>query len=128
MSNCSTQTNNSCDSRVNQQPAFQPRVDIVEIEGDLVLVADVPGADESHTEVSLEKNILTIKGTVPAIDVDGLSLVHREFRSGHFERAFTLTREIDRNGIEATVKDGVLRVRLPKNPDAGQKKITVTTA
>ena len=127
MSNSSTQTIALCGNRASQS-SFQPRVDIVEIEGDLVLIADVPGADESHTEVSLEKNILTIKGTVPAIDVDGLPLVHREFRSGYFERAFTLTREIDRNGIEATVKDGVLRVRLPKNPDVGEKKITVTTA
>lgn len=128
MTNCSTSNNNHCGTDESQQSVFQPRVDIVEVDGDLLLVADIPGADESHTEVSLEKNILTIKGTIPAIDEDGLTLVHREFRAGKFEREFTITREIDRNGIEASVKDGVLRVHLPKDPDAGQKKITVTTA
>ena len=128
MTNCS---NKKCANGTGHEPtqtAFQPRVDIIEVEGDLVLVADIPGADEEHTEVSLEKNILTIKGSIPNIEVEGYTMVHREFRAGEFERAFTLTREIDRDGIEATVKDGVLRVRLPKNTDLGQKKITVTSA
>ena len=128
MTNCSNEKCANGSSHESTQNTFQPRVDILEVDGDLLLVADIPGADEEHTEVSLEKNILTIKGSIPRIDVEGYTMVHREFRTGDFERAFTLTRDIDRAGIEATVKDGVLRVRLPKDSDSGQKKITVTSA
>ena len=126
MSNCSTRCDTSTTSQT--QSTFRPRVDIMEVEGDLMLVADIPGADQDHTEVSLEKNILTIKGDIPAATLDGFNMVHREFRTGSFERSFTVSREIDRDLIEATVKDGVLRVRLPKSEAAGLKKITVTTA
>jgi HSP20 family protein len=129
MTNCSNIKCADDTVRKPAQTAFRPLVDILEVDGDLVLVADIPGADEKHTEVSLEKNILTIKGSIQTVQDDGFKLVHRESRTaGDFERAFTLTREIDRDAIEATVKDGVLRVRLPKSKDAGQKKITVTSA
>lgn len=111
--------------RAAASTVFRPRVDIVEGPDAVLLFADVPGADEGHTDVSLEKNVLTIRASVQPGELEGFTLAAAEYEVGDFERAFTLSDEIDRNGIEAVVSDGVLRVTLPKAKDSSSRKITV---
>ena len=76
-------------------------------------------------DITLEKNVLTINGFVETQQPDNYSLAYAEYDTGQYERSFTLTNEIDRDRIEATVKDGVLRLHLPKIGDAKTKKIAV---
>ena len=111
--------------RARAQAVYAPRVDIIDSKDALHLVADVPGADENDTEISLEKNVLTIRASVRPPNLEGYTAVETEYGIGDFERSFTISNEIDREGIEATVRDGVLRVRLPKAKHAGAQKISV---
>lgn len=104
---------------------YLPQTDIVETEDALILVADVPGVDERGLDITLEKDVLTIQGTVRSVDVSGYQPAYLEYGVGDFERSFKVSDEIDRGGIEATVKDGVLRVKLPKSKEAAGKKIQV---
>jgi HSP20 family molecular chaperone IbpA len=92
----------------------------------LELVAEVPGADESNTELTVENDELTLRARVPeTTNGNGAKLVYAEYGQGNYERTFRLSDGIDRQRIEAKVKDGVLRVRLPKSEHAQTKKITV---
>jgi HSP20 family molecular chaperone IbpA len=114
--------------RTRARKAFVPRADIYETDDELVVVADMPGVDENSVEVTLEKNVLTITGNVDLVQPENFSLAYAEYEEGDYERSFTLSNEIDLNSIEATVKDGVLRLHLPKIGEAKTKKIAVKAA
>jgi HSP20 family protein len=105
--------------------SYSPQVDIVERKEDIVVVADMPGVDEKSVDINLEKNVLSIYGRVSDDAVQNHSPVYAEYGVGDYERVFTLSDEIDREKIEATVKDGVLRIVLPKAEKAKSRKITV---
>ena len=108
-----------------QRTVYRPPVDIIDTASDVVLVADVPGVDEAHLDVTLDKNVLTIKGTVDKPSFEGKTPVRMEYGVGDFERAFTVSDDVSRDGIEATVKDGVLQVKLPKSAQSARRKINV---
>jgi HSP20 family molecular chaperone IbpA len=111
--------------RTRDRPAFVPRADIFETDDEIVVVADMPGVDESTVDITLENNVLTINGYVELEQPEGHSLTYAEYRVGDYQRAFSLSDQIDREGIEATVKDGVLRLHLPKITEARVKKIAI---
>ena len=111
--------------RTRDVRCFIPRADIYEMDDQIVIVADVPGVDEGSLEVTLEKNILTINAYVDALVPEGHALSFAEFEVGDYQRSFRLSNEIDREKIEATVKDGVLRLILPKAGEARARKISV---
>lgn len=104
---------------------YRPLVDVLDSPQKVVLVVDVPGVDENGVDITLEKNMLTIKGTVTPPNFEGHKLTHAEYGVGNYERVFIVSDQIVRDAIEATVKNGVLRVTLPKSEKAGPQKITV---
>jgi HSP20 family molecular chaperone IbpA len=105
---------------------FMPRADIYEIPEAIVLVADMPGVDEKGVDITLEKNVLTISGHVePEKVAENARLAYEEYEVGDYQRVFTLSDEVDREHIEAALKNGVLRVTLPKAGAAKTKKISV---
>jgi HSP20 family molecular chaperone IbpA len=106
-------------------PVFVPRVDIRETEAAVLLVADMPGVDETSVNIDLEGSELTIKGGYLPKAPEGYTATYREYRSGNYERTFTLGDTIDRDGIKATVSNGVLRLTLPKAKEAQPKRIAV---
>ena len=112
--------------RTTDARVFRPHVDILDGEDAVLLIADMPGVDESSTDISLENNLLTIRGEVKPTEVPGHELVYAEYAQGNYERTFTLSAEIDRTKIEATIKDGVLRLTLPKQKEAQVQKIAIT--
>lgn len=114
--------------RTRTRRMFIPSVDIYEEDDTVYLVADVPGVDEESIDITLEKNILTINGYVDDEDMEGYGLAYGEYRVGDYERTFALSDEVDRNKIEATVKNGVLKLTLPKAEEAKARKITVRSA
>jgi len=111
--------------RTRTRRVYVPRVDIYETGETIVVLADIPGVDEKSVDVTLEKNILSIAGYVESESPDNYALAYAEYEAGDFERSFTLSDEIDREKIEATVKNGVLRLYLPKAGPAKARKITV---
>ncbi len=104
---------------------YVPRVDIYETDEDVFVVADVPGVDKNSMSITLEKNILTLEGQVEISDPDNFDLVYSEYGVGDYQRSFTLSEEIDRDKIEASINGGVLRLRLPKAGPAKARKIVV---
>ncbi|MBS1992337.1 MAG: Hsp20/alpha crystallin family protein [Cyanobacteria bacterium SZAS LIN-3] len=111
-----------------QKKVFAPRADIFESKEQIVVLADMPGVNQNSLDITLERNVLTIHGVTqsrPAA-LDGYKLSYAEYGYGDFRRVFTLSSEIDRDGIEATVKDGVLKLVLPKSPRALPRKIPIT--
>jgi HSP20 family molecular chaperone IbpA len=113
--------------RTRECRCFMPRADIFEVDDQIVIVADVPGADKDSIDVTLEKNILTIDAYVNSVASVGYSLSFAEYEVGDYQRSFRLSDEIDREKIQASVKDGVLRLYLPKSGAARTRKISVKT-
>jgi HSP20 family protein len=120
--------NTAATERIRNVKTFVPRVDIYETKDFIYLVADMPGVDEKSVDVELEKNILTITGSVNAEEAKDKTLIYSEYEIGDYERTFTLSDEIDREKIFATVKNGVLRLELPKAEKVKPKKITIKAA
>ncbi len=114
--------------RTRARKAYVPRVDIFETKNEIVVVADMPGVDEKSVDITLEKNVLTIDGYVESIRPDNYSLAYAEYEEGDYHRRFTLSDEVERDNIEAAVKNGVLHLHLPKAGPAKAKKIEVKAA
>lgn len=104
---------------------FMPAVDIFENEKELTIIADMPGVKPKDLEIDLRKDTLSIIGDVEAPESAGETDIVREFRTGRYLRQFTLSEIVDQEKIEASLKDGVLRLKLPKVEKAVPKKITV---
>ncbi len=112
--------------RTRPRKVFTPAVDILEKKDEIVVTADMPGVDERSVDITLEKNILTINGRVEPEIPEGYRLAFSEYGIGDYQRAFTISEEIDRDRIEASVKNGVLRLVLPKAAEAKTRKIAVS--
>jgi HSP20 family protein len=104
---------------------FTPRADIYETKDDIVILADMPGVDDKSVDITLEKDVLTLRGSMAPTKEDGFTTGHFEYAEGNYERAFTLGDALDREHIQAAVKNGVLRVVLPKAGPAKTQKIEV---
>lgn len=106
---------------------YSPRADIHETAEAIAVVADLPGVDENSVEITLEKDVLTIKGKKEAAPPEGFKLSYGEGAAGGYERSFVLSERVDRDNIEANVENGVLRLTLPKASEAVPRKIEVKT-
>jgi HSP20 family molecular chaperone IbpA len=111
--------------RTRNRKVFVPKADIIETGSEMILYADMAGVNEKTVEVTLEKNVLTIRGTVPPAEFAGRSICYAEYDVGDYERVFTISDEVDRDRIEAVVKNGVLKLTLRKAPHAEARKIAV---
>lgn len=113
--------------RTRNTRVFTPTVNIIEKDNDLILLADMPGVDDKSVDITLEKNLLTIYGRVEPEVPAKHRLVFSEYGVGDYQRTFTLSDEIDRDHIKASVKDGMLKLVLPKAEKVRMKKIAVAT-
>ncbi|MBL3597466.1 Hsp20/alpha crystallin family protein [Rhodovulum sulfidophilum] len=107
---------------------YRPLADIVERDGTVTLLLEMPGVAAADVEIALENRVLTISGHAGTARPGRLQLVHAEYGEGDYERAFTLSEDIDPDRIEAEMKDGLLRVTLPRAEAAQPKKIAVRSA
>lgn len=113
--------------RIRERTCFVPRADIFETDENVVVIVDMPGVGGDAIDITLEKNVLTINGSTYLNAPEGYSLVFAEYEVGDFERSFRLTDQIDRENIGASIKDGVLRLVLPKAEKAKARRIDVKT-
>jgi HSP20 family molecular chaperone IbpA len=111
--------------RTRNRPIYAPRVDIVETEDALEILADMPGVTKEGVEVILEQRVLSIRGRPDISLPEELAPLYLEYQPGDYERSFTLSDAVDPAGIEARVKGGVLHLRLPKAAPAKQQRIEV---
>lgn len=114
--------------RTYSGPTFRPNVDIVETESELLLVADVPGANEDSLDMDFERGQLSIRAKVMPRQKEDTTYVRREYEVGAFFRSFQVGEAIDSGKISAGLKNGVLTVHLPKTEAVKARKIPVTTS
>jgi HSP20 family protein len=113
--------------RTRERRLYIPSVDIIERQNETLVIADMPGVDEASVDVTLEKNLLEIYGKVDPEIPDKMRLSASEYGVGDYHRAFTLSDEIDRDKIRATVSNGVLRLILPRSENTKMRKIEVSS-
>jgi HSP20 family protein len=107
---------------------WAPRVDVREQEAGYQIQADIPGVDRDSLKVEVKDNVLSIQGEKRRESSSETAGVYRGERAyGAFSRRFSLPEEVNGEGIEASYKDGVLSVTLPKKPEAAPKRIIVKT-
>lgn len=111
--------------RTRECQCFIPRADIYETEEDILIIVDIPGTDEKSIDITLEKNVLTLNAYVDLNLMEGYTPTLSEYEIGDYQRSFRLSNIIDRDKIEASVKDGILRLKLPKAGEAKSRKIAV---
>lgn len=108
--------------------AWAPALDISERKDAYVVTVELPGVKIEDLEITLEDSLLTIQGERhPAGDSAGEKVHRAERRAGAFRRLITLPRHVQADAIEATARDGVLQVLVPKAPEVHAKRIQVRT-
>lgn len=109
--------------------SWSPNVDIYEDENRLIVEAELPGMNREDFEVSVENNVLTLKGErkfEKKTEGDNYHRVERAY--GSFTRQFTLPQTITAEGATADFENGVLRVALPKREETKARKIEITAS
>ena len=96
------------------RPKVRPRTDVFETAEELVLIADVPGADESSIELELREDVLTLRARTVTGAPEGWQPAGSEFELPDYERSLRLMADIDREALSATIQNGRLRVVLKK--------------
>jgi HSP20 family protein len=106
--------------------SFAPAFDISETENDIRVKAELPGMDPENIDVNLAGNILTVKGEKKEEQEEKGENRHRvERRFGAFTRSFRLPAQVDSDKVDASYKEGVLSLTIPKTESAKKKSIKV---
>lgn len=102
-----------------------PRTNIQETDKDFVFSMEMPGLTKKEVEVSLENNVLLVKGEKTEEKTEGQNLLRREIRSVKFERSFRIGDGIEQEQIKAKMDNGLLTVTLPKKPEKVGRRVDV---
>src|SRR5437879_11593566 len=105
--------------------ALLPPVAIYEDESGITLTADLPGVSKERLGVKVNGDNLLIEGDVSVPAPQDMELLYAEILASSYRRSFTLSRELDASKIEANLKDGVLKLRIPKAEEARPRKIEI---
>lgn len=105
--------------------AVLPPVDVFEDESGITLLADLPGVSRDGLHLHVENEMLVIEGTAELAAPEAMEAVYAEAHSPNFARRFTLSRELDAAKVEASMKDGVLKLHIPKAEAAKSHRIQV---
>ncbi|TXH75431.1 MAG: Hsp20/alpha crystallin family protein [Thiothrix sp.] len=105
--------------------SLRPVVTIIEEESGFTLTAELPGVPKENVQVNVENNVLTLEGEIRLQTPEDMKSTHAEISMAKYKRAFTLSRELDSTKIEASQRDGVLTLHIPKAEHAQPRKITV---
>jgi HSP20 family protein len=123
----STNLTRGFDEEAIGRGAWNPSVDIYENKDQIVLEAELPGMNREDFELSVENNVITLRGERRFEKKDDTDNYHRVERSyGSFTRSFTLPQTVSAEGAKAEYSNGVLRVTLPKREETKSRRIEVT--
>jgi len=112
-------------TRTQSTPAMIPNVDVVEDDAGITISADLPGVPKDKLLLRIEGETLQIEGELVSDAPEGMEAIYAEVRVPRYRRAFTLSRELDTEKINASMKDGVLNLRIPKAEHAQPRRIEV---
>ncbi len=119
---CGTEPESSGDVEGVESPDWYPAADVYENNGEYVVAVDLPGIDRSTLDISIDDNRLTVRGKRAGND----STQHRgECPKGNFLRTFSVPASVDQTDIKADYKDGVLQVRLPRQPERKAQRVEI---
>jgi len=104
---------------------FVPVTDIFETPEALTVVLEMPGVGPNSIEANVENDVVTIEGRIDFTKYEGLRPVYTEYNVGHYARSFQISNKIDQAKISAEMKDGVVKLVLPKAEQAKPRKIKV---
>jgi len=104
---------------------LRPPVDIFEDAEGITLLSDMPGVDKERLNLQVDKDSLLIEGEARIEMPEGMEALYADVRSTRYQRSFALSSELETNEIDASIKDGVLRVRIPKRAEVRPRKIEV---
>ena len=107
------------------EPTLLPPVDITEDAGGITLTADLPGVDQSELSLGIDGRTLTLDAPLRLGEANSLVSVYAEVRANRYRRSFELSSELDTTKVDASLKDGVLTLRLPKLEQAKPRRIEV---
>lgn len=110
------------------EAALTPPVDVIEDSGGITLYADLPGVSREKLGLHVASDTLTIDAESDLAVPEGLESSHTEVGLGRFRRVFTLSKELDTGGISAELKQGVLKLRIPKAEHAQPRRIEIQAA
>jgi HSP20 family molecular chaperone IbpA len=104
---------------------YTPRADVYETGQAYILEVDLPGVTQESLDISLEKEVLTIKGAREVASYEGYKREYGEYGVGRYERSFSLGEGVEHDKIEAKLENGVLAVTLPKAEEAVARRIEI---
>ncbi len=105
--------------------AIRPAVDIFEDGTGITVQADMPGVSRERLEIQIDRDTLAIEGRAEIPMPEGLEAIYADVRSTRYQRSFTLSHELDGDRAEASLKNGVLTLRIPKREQYQPRKIDV---
>ncbi len=107
---------------------LRPAVDVYETDEGVTVKADLPGVSKESLNVQVDKDVLTIEGTVSLDVPENMEARYAEVQSSRYRHSFTLSQDLDTSKIEAELVQGVLTLRIPKREEVKPRKITVSAA
>ena len=110
---------------LEESDVWMPASDIDETEKEYLITMEIPGVDMTKTDISYMDGLLTVKGEKHKESKEGESCHCAERFSGAFERSFRIPGKVHSEKIDATYKDGILHLTLPKSEESGVRKIEV---
>lgn len=117
----------AAEARESERPIRMP-VDIFEDETGITVLADMPGVAKERLDIHIDRDSLSIEGRTKLPMPEGMEALYADVRSNLYQRSFSLSSELDGSKAEATLKDGVLALRIPKREEHKPRKIEVRTA
>lgn len=104
---------------------LRPPVDICESAEGIILEADVPGMSRDRLNIQVDRDTLLIEGSISVEVPKGMNALHADVRATCYRRSFTLSRELETDKLAASLKDGVLRIQIPKRTEVRPRKIDI---
>ena len=108
-----------------QDYVLRPPVNVFEDAEGITLEADMPGVSKDRLQLKVDRDSLLVEGAIHFDMPEGMESLHADVRATRYSRSFALSRELDAEGIDASLKDGVLTLRIPKRAEVRPRKIEV---
>ena len=118
-------TQQAPDQRQSMEQTIRPAVDIFEDDRGITVHADLPGVSREGLDIQVDRDTLAIEGRAQIDMPEGLEALHADIRSTRYQRSFTLSHELDGEKAEASLKDGMLKLHIPKREQYQPRKIEV---
>lgn len=106
-------------------PVVRPAADIFEDEAGITVIADMPGVSRERLSIQVDRGSLAIEGNAEIRVPEGMQSVYADIRATRYRRGFSLSSELDADKAEASLKDGILTLRIPKREQYQPRKIEV---